>query len=234
VKAFLTALCMTCFDLFNVPVFWPILLIYFLTLFALTMKRQIKHMIKYRHARDRPTDRPTDLGRVGESVRLPESACVCRPACAARVPCPARARVCVCVPACVRLRACALPGPCLRVGDDQNCNAWLQITYDEALFPQDNLLTQLREHERGRRLLAPRLPARSLRARRLDGGPRHFNSFLGAHVNPLTGRPLRLVHIGRWAQGAGQYPQYAVPSPRCREAVAVTAATRPPLRDLGS
>jgi hypothetical protein len=61
-----------------------------------------------------------------------------------------------------------------------------------------------------------------------------FNSFLGAHVNPLTGRPLRLVHIGRWAQGAGQYPQYAVPSPRCREAVAVTAATRPPLRDLGS
>ena len=34
---------------FNIPVFWPILLMYFIALFVLTMKRQIKHMIKYRY-----------------------------------------------------------------------------------------------------------------------------------------------------------------------------------------
>lgn len=40
---------MTLVPLFDVPVFWPILLIYFLTLFALTMRNQIAHMIKYRY-----------------------------------------------------------------------------------------------------------------------------------------------------------------------------------------
>ncbi|OUC48734.1 Rer1 family protein, partial [Trichinella nativa] len=30
-------------------VFWPILVVYFIILFCLTMKRQIKHMIKYRY-----------------------------------------------------------------------------------------------------------------------------------------------------------------------------------------
>ena len=34
---------------FNIPVFWPILLLYFIALFVLTMKRQIKHMIKYKY-----------------------------------------------------------------------------------------------------------------------------------------------------------------------------------------
>ena len=48
VKAFLTAGTMTFFSMFDIPVFWPILLLYFITLFVLTMKRQIKHMIKYR------------------------------------------------------------------------------------------------------------------------------------------------------------------------------------------
>lgn len=35
---------MTCtfFDAFNVPVFWPILVMYFIMLFCITMKRQIK------------------------------------------------------------------------------------------------------------------------------------------------------------------------------------------------
>ena len=37
---------MTFFSIFNIPVFWPILLLYFIALFFLTMKRQIKHMIK--------------------------------------------------------------------------------------------------------------------------------------------------------------------------------------------
>ncbi|EIW70350.1 hypothetical protein TREMEDRAFT_28761, partial [Tremella mesenterica DSM 1558] len=40
----------------DVPVYWPILLIYFLTLFGLTMRRQIQHMIKYRYV-------PFDLGK---------------------------------------------------------------------------------------------------------------------------------------------------------------------------
>lgn len=40
---------MTFFTMFDVPVFWPILLLYWLLLFTVTMKRQIKHMIKYRY-----------------------------------------------------------------------------------------------------------------------------------------------------------------------------------------
>ena len=31
------------------PVFWPILLLYWLVLLFVTMRRQIKHMIKYRY-----------------------------------------------------------------------------------------------------------------------------------------------------------------------------------------
>ncbi|CAM9640900.1 unnamed protein product [Heterosigma akashiwo] len=46
-KAVLIAFCMTFFQLFDIPVFWPILLFYFLILFGLTMKRQIKHMLKH-------------------------------------------------------------------------------------------------------------------------------------------------------------------------------------------
>ena len=33
----------------QIPVFWPILLVYFFALFFLTMKRQIKHMIKHKY-----------------------------------------------------------------------------------------------------------------------------------------------------------------------------------------
>jgi hypothetical protein len=40
----------------DVPVYWPILLVYFITLFALTMRRQIQHMIKYRYI-------PFDFGK---------------------------------------------------------------------------------------------------------------------------------------------------------------------------
>ncbi|OWA52969.1 Protein RER1 [Hypsibius exemplaris] len=48
-KATLVALVMSFFEIFNIPVFWPILVVYFILLFCLTMKRQIKHMIKYRY-----------------------------------------------------------------------------------------------------------------------------------------------------------------------------------------
>mmetsp|Transcript_21776 Transcript_21776/g.36018 ORF Transcript_21776/g.36018 Transcript_21776/m.36018 type:complete len:194 (+) Transcript_21776:76-657(+) len=39
----------TFFRVLDLPVFWPILVIYFGALFILTMKRQIRHMIKYRY-----------------------------------------------------------------------------------------------------------------------------------------------------------------------------------------
>ncbi|KAK9481285.1 RER1 protein [Lipomyces japonicus] len=54
-----TAIAFVCswFAIFDVPVFWPILLIYFFILFAITMRRQIQHMIKYRYL-------PFDLGKV--------------------------------------------------------------------------------------------------------------------------------------------------------------------------
>merc|ERR1719198_1139778 len=48
-KAFCIAFFMTFFKVFDIPVFWPILLLYFIALFVLTMKRQIKHMIKYKY-----------------------------------------------------------------------------------------------------------------------------------------------------------------------------------------
>uniref|UniRef100_A0A6M2DD01 Protein RER1 n=1 Tax=Xenopsylla cheopis TaxID=163159 RepID=A0A6M2DD01_XENCH len=48
-KSTVIATICTFFDCFNVPVFWPILVMYFITLFCITMKRQIKHMIKYRY-----------------------------------------------------------------------------------------------------------------------------------------------------------------------------------------
>ena len=42
-KATTIAFFMTFFRVFDIPVFWPILLLYFIALFVLTMKRQIKH-----------------------------------------------------------------------------------------------------------------------------------------------------------------------------------------------
>ncbi|KAI4495058.1 hypothetical protein M0804_001259 [Polistes exclamans] len=66
-KSTIIAMICTLFDFFNIPVFWPILVMYFITLFCITMKRQIKlrliqtnisayayinyfqHMIKYRY-----------------------------------------------------------------------------------------------------------------------------------------------------------------------------------------
>lgn len=48
-KAFCIAFAMTFFSIFDVPVFWPILLFYWIVLFMLTMKRQILHMVKYKY-----------------------------------------------------------------------------------------------------------------------------------------------------------------------------------------
>jgi hypothetical protein len=48
-KAIVIGLICTCFDFFNIPVFWPILVLYFIILFMVTMKKQIRHMIKYKY-----------------------------------------------------------------------------------------------------------------------------------------------------------------------------------------
>ncbi|ESR38886.1 protein RER1 [Citrus sinensis] len=48
-KAFVVAFFLTFFSVLDVPVFWPILLCYWIFLFVLTMKRQILHMIKYKY-----------------------------------------------------------------------------------------------------------------------------------------------------------------------------------------
>lgn len=37
----------TFFEVFNIPVFWPILVMYFITLFCITMKRQIKVSVAF-------------------------------------------------------------------------------------------------------------------------------------------------------------------------------------------
>jgi len=55
-KATVISLLCTTSTLFDIPVYWPILLIYFLILFGLTMKRQIAHMIKYKYI-------PFDFGK---------------------------------------------------------------------------------------------------------------------------------------------------------------------------
>jgi hypothetical protein len=47
--ATIIALFCTLFEILDIPVFWPILLIYFIFLTIVTMRRQIRHMIKYRY-----------------------------------------------------------------------------------------------------------------------------------------------------------------------------------------
>ena len=48
---------------FDIPVFWPILVIYFFALCFMTMRRQIAHMIKFRYI-------PFNLGKKTYSVRV--------------------------------------------------------------------------------------------------------------------------------------------------------------------
>ncbi len=48
-KSIVISIICTFFEIFDIPVFWPILVMYFITLFVVTMKRQIRHMIKHRY-----------------------------------------------------------------------------------------------------------------------------------------------------------------------------------------
>ncbi|CAH1121724.1 unnamed protein product [Ceutorhynchus assimilis] len=66
-KSTVIGLICTFFDCFNIPVFWPILVMYFITLFCITMKRQIRHMIKYRYlpfTHGKPKYQTTETGEV--------------------------------------------------------------------------------------------------------------------------------------------------------------------------
>lgn len=64
-KATLVSLFLTLFEAFDLPVFWPILLIYFLLLFVSTMRQQIRHMIKYGYV-------PWDKGKKKYGGRVEE------------------------------------------------------------------------------------------------------------------------------------------------------------------
>uniref|UniRef100_A0A5K3FB06 Protein RER1 n=1 Tax=Mesocestoides corti TaxID=53468 RepID=A0A5K3FB06_MESCO len=48
-RAIIISLVCTFIPFLDVPVFWPILVVYFLVLFTVMMKRQIKHMITHRY-----------------------------------------------------------------------------------------------------------------------------------------------------------------------------------------
>lgn len=55
-RAVVIAFCCTWSQIFNLPVFWPVLVVYFFILVFLTMRRQIAHMMKYRYV-------PWDFGK---------------------------------------------------------------------------------------------------------------------------------------------------------------------------
>lgn len=55
-KASMLSLFLMIFPIFDIPVYWPILLFYFVVLFVIMMRRQIQHMIKYHYI-------PLDIGK---------------------------------------------------------------------------------------------------------------------------------------------------------------------------
>lgn len=48
-RGMLFAIFSTFFSVLDLPVFWPILVIYFILLFCLTMRQQVKRMVKYKY-----------------------------------------------------------------------------------------------------------------------------------------------------------------------------------------
>ena len=47
--ATMLSLFLSLFEIFDIPVFWPILLLYFIILTACTLRQQIKHMIRWKY-----------------------------------------------------------------------------------------------------------------------------------------------------------------------------------------
>lgn len=70
-KGILVAMVCTFFEAFNVPVFWPILVMYFIMLFCITMKRQIKVRRRRRARKGGACYGPRRVGRAGGHVYLP-------------------------------------------------------------------------------------------------------------------------------------------------------------------
>mmetsp|Transcript_4202 Transcript_4202/g.6631 ORF Transcript_4202/g.6631 Transcript_4202/m.6631 type:complete len:191 (-) Transcript_4202:155-727(-) len=64
-RGIVIAFFMTFFSVFNIPVFWPILVCYFIALFIMTMRRQIQHMIKHKYV-------PFSLGKPKFKGKEPE------------------------------------------------------------------------------------------------------------------------------------------------------------------
>jgi len=48
-RSVVIAFFLTFFSIVDIPVFWPILLMYFCVLFFVTMKKQIEHMMKHKY-----------------------------------------------------------------------------------------------------------------------------------------------------------------------------------------
>eukprot|EP01001_Neometanema_parovale_P010261 NODE_6493_length_842_cov_110.339360_g6257_i0.p1 GENE.NODE_6493_length_842_cov_110.339360_g6257_i0~~NODE_6493_length_842_cov_110.339360_g6257_i0.p1 ORF type:complete len:177 (-),score=24.11 NODE_6493_length_842_cov_110.339360_g6257_i0:250-780(-) len=64
-KGIVTAIFLTGSRAFDVPVYWPILLFYFIILFFLTMKKRIQHMIQHKYVpmtRSKPKVQPRNPG----------------------------------------------------------------------------------------------------------------------------------------------------------------------------
>merc|ERR550514_712340 len=49
VRAIALSMFVTLFPFLDIPVFWPILLAYFLVLFFMTMRKRVEHMIKFKY-----------------------------------------------------------------------------------------------------------------------------------------------------------------------------------------
>lgn len=56
-----TTICLflTFFSFLDIPVYWPILVFYFISLTLLTLRKQVEHMVRYRYV-------PWDFGKKGE------------------------------------------------------------------------------------------------------------------------------------------------------------------------
>lgn len=57
--AIILCLFLTLFPLLDIPVYWPILVFYFISLTLLTLRKQVEHMVRYRYV-------PWDFGKKGE------------------------------------------------------------------------------------------------------------------------------------------------------------------------
>lgn len=71
-RATLFSVIMTCFQMFDLPVFWPILLAYFLLLVTITMKDRVRHMIKHRYV-PFSVGKKKQYGEIGKTA-APDSA----------------------------------------------------------------------------------------------------------------------------------------------------------------